>query len=136
MPNSDQTEEQQKFVKIGDNIVGTFQTGYSRVKRNAKKGISKTYLTGCNWFLENNENDDIIYTFRYNGELFITTNGIVKKKNFEFIVDNNSIIISDNTNSEMFFVENIKDDCLILYKLSSKETLIFSNQTKIKDHQI
>lgn len=132
-PSSELTKDQQRFVKIGENIVDTFQTGYSRVKKNAEKKISITYLIGNNWYLETNTNDEIIYTFRKNNELLITTNGIVKKKNYEFIVDNNSIIISDNINSEMFFIENLKDNCLFLFKISDKETLVFSNQTKYKD---
>lgn len=132
-PLSELSKEQQKFVKIGENVVDTFQTGYSKVKKNAEKKISTTYLIGNNWYLQTNENDDIIYTFRRNKELLITTNGIVKKKNYEFIVDNNSIIISDDINSEMFFIENLKDNCLFLFKISNKETLVFSNQTKFKD---
>ena len=132
-PDTELNEHQKKIIKIGDDVVDTFQTSYKKIKKKSEIIISKSYLTGCNWYLENDLDEDIIYTFRNNDEILITKNGIVERRKYEFIVDNNSLIISNNNQSEMFFIENLKDNCLMLYKISSKEMLIFSNHTKFKD---
>ena len=81
-----------------------------------------------------NDELNVIYTFRSGGEILITEQGIVKKGNYEFIVDNNSIIITSDGTSKMFHIENIKNDIFILKELANNSILTFYNQTKIKDN--
>jgi hypothetical protein len=103
-----------------------------KAKKYVEKKISLSYLTECTWALQNN-NLNILYTFRDNGELLVTTGGIVEKSSYELIIDNNSILISKNDITELYNIVNVQNDFLYLNRVSSNEILIFSNQTKYKD---
>lgn len=117
-----------KIVLDSEQIIST---NIGKAKKFAEKKISQSFLTGCNWIQQNSKNE--IYTFRGNGELLISRNGIIDKKKYELIIDNNSIIISGNSISELYNIVLVKDDFLQLHRISTKEILIFMNQTKIKD---
>ena len=82
-PDTELNEHQKKIIKIGDDVVDTFQTSYKKIKKKSEIIISKSYLTGCNWYLENDLDEDIIYTFRNNDEILITKNGIVERRKYE-----------------------------------------------------
>lgn len=101
--------------------------------KNSQIAVSKSYLTGSSWILINEEYSNVLYTFRSNGELLITTNGIVERCLFELIVDSDTILITKNGITEHFFIFNDKDDFLFLRQLSSDQVLFFANQTKYKD---
>ena len=106
----------------------------TKIKKTAQRSIGKSYLTGCSWMLiNNNDSENIIFTFRSNNELLVTKNGIVERKNYELIVDNNSILISQNEITEHYDIVNIQDDFLFINKLSTNSILVFANQTKFKD---
>lgn len=106
---------------------------YNKVKKYAQRNISKSYLTGCTWILSNEISENILYTFRSNGQLLITTNGIVEKADYELIIDNNSILITKNKITEHYSILNIYDNFLFLNKISTDSILVFANQTKYKD---
>lgn len=106
---------------------------YNKVKKYAQRNISKSYLTGCTWILSNETSQNILYTFRSNGQLLITTNGIVKKADYEIIIDSNSILITKNNITEHYSIINIYDNFLFLNKISTDSILVFANQTKYKD---
>lgn len=122
-----------RIVKNSEELLSS---NFNKIKKIAQKNISKSYLTGCSWLLINNENENqnIIYTFRNNNELLLTTNGIVEKLNFELIIDNNSILITKNEITEHYDIVNIQDDFLYLNKLSTNNIFVFANQTKFKDY--
>jgi hypothetical protein len=111
------------------------QLNLKKAKKFAQKSISKSYLTGCTWIMltENESDITFFYTFRNNDQLLITKNGNVEKAKYEIIVDNNSLLIEKKDIIEHFNIVNFQDDYLILNKLSTKEYLIFANQTKFKD---
>jgi len=76
------------FIRNSESMVNS---QYNKVKKYAQRNISKSYLTGCTWILSNELSKNILYTFRNNGELLITTNGIVEKAKYEIIIDNNTL---------------------------------------------
>jgi hypothetical protein len=108
-------------------------TNYKKVKKYAKISISKSYMTNCSWLLVNSDEKGVLYTFRSNDELLVTKKGFVEKLGYELIVDNNSILISNNGIIEHFNIVNVHDDFLFLNRLSSNKILVFANQTKYKD---
>ena len=121
-----------KAFKNTQNLVGS---NLVKAKKFAERTISKSYLTGCSWLLINdNEDENILYTFRDNYDLLITTNGIVEKLNYEIIIDNNSILITKNNITTHYDIVNIQNDFLFLKMLTSDKILIFANQTKYKDY--
>ena len=105
----------------------------TKLKKFAQRNVSKSYLTGCSWFLTAGTTDSILYTFRNNGDLLITTNGIVKKLEYEIFVDNNSILITKDGVMEHYTIVLVRDDFLFLNRLSSAKILTFANHTKFKD---
>lgn len=119
-----------KAMKNSEDLLSS---NINKIKKVAQKNISKSYLTGCSWLLVNNEEQDILYTFRTNEELLITNNGIVEKAEYELIIDNNSILITKNGIIEHYNIVNIEDDFLFINKISSNAIMIFANQTKFKD---
>ena len=120
-----------KFDKIVLDSEQIISTNITKAKKFAEKRISQSYLTSCNWSKQNSNNET--YTFRNNGELLVSKNGIIQRKQYELIIDNNSIIISENGISELYNIVLVKDDFLHLHRISTNEILIFTNQTKIKD---
>ncbi len=120
-----------RMVKNSEELLSS---NITKIKKIAQKNISKSYLTGCSWLLVNNENENIVYTFRNNNELLITKNGIVERYNFELIIDNNSILITKNDVTEHYDIVNIQDDFLFINKLSANNIMVFANQTKFKDY--
>ena len=120
-----------KAFKNTQSVVGN---NLNKVKKYAEMNISKSYITGCSWLLLNDEDDKVIYTFRDNYDLLITTNGIVEKFNYELIIDNNSILITKNNITNHYDIENIENNFLFLKMLSTEKILIFANQTKYKDY--
>jgi len=120
-----------KFDKMVLDSEQVISTNITKAKKFAEKKISQSYLTSCNWIRQNSNNET--YTFRSNGELLVSKNGIVDRKKYELIIDNNSLIISENAVSELYNIVLVKDDFLHLHRISTNEILIFMNQTKIKD---
>lgn len=106
----------------------------TKLKKSSGRSITKSYLTGCSWLMVNNDDQSqILYTFRNNNELIITNNGDVDIANYELIVDNNSILIKFSSKTEHHTIVNVKDDFLFLNKFSTDKTLVFANYTKYKD---
>ena len=105
-----------------------------KIKKGIEKEISKSYITGKSWaLLEDKSNDSFLFTFRNNGDLLMTINGIVKHGAYELIVDNNSILMTINGITEQYDILNIKDDYIYLYKISTNENMTLVNRTKLKD---
>jgi len=126
----DKALKKSKTVKSASDYVNV---NLKKAIKNSQITISKSYLTSCSWILINEENQDIFYTFRSNEELLITVNGIVEKAQYELIVDNDTILITQKGITEHFFIYREKDDFLFLRRLSSNKVLYFANQTKYKD---
>lgn len=122
--NSTQTVVESSSAFINSN--------FEKAKKYTQKKISKSYLTGCTWILAS-DTSNIQYTFRDNNELLISNGGIVEKKTYEIIVDNNSILISDDSKTELMNIVLVQNDFLFLNKVSDNKILRFANQTKFKD---
>ena len=105
----------------------------SKAKKSIEKTISKSYITNCSWILTNELNDNVLYSFLNNDELLITTNGIVKKANYQIIIDNNSLLITIDGVIIHYNIVNMRDDFLFMNKVSTNEILFFANRTKFKD---
>jgi len=104
-----------------------------KLRKYTEKNITKSYITGCSWILTNVQDENILYTFRDNSELLITTNGIVEKCSYELIIDSNSILITNRFITEHYDILNIHDDFIFLNKVSTEDVLVFANKTKYKD---
>src|SRR5690554_4643879 len=122
--NTTQTIVESSSSFINSNLV--------KAKKYTQKSISKSYLTGCTWALAS-ETDNIQYIFRNNNNLLISKNGLVDKRTYELIIDNNSILISDNEKTELYNIVLVQNDFLFLNKVSENKILRFANQTKFKD---
>jgi hypothetical protein len=106
----------------------------TKVKKYANQNVTKSYLTGSSWNLINlNSNDEILYNFKSNDDLYITTNGIVKKCRYEFIVDSKSVLITVDDVMEHYNILNMKDNFFFLKRLSTNQLYAFVNQTKYYD---
>lgn len=91
-------------------------------------------LTNYNWTLLNNTAyQEITYIFRKNGELLVSKDGNIERCQYEFIIDNNSILITDKDKTEIYNVLVLQDDFFMLNKYSSEEILYFANKTKFQN---
>lgn len=131
-PSRNEGNPANEFDKAVINSEQIISHNVKKLKKFTEMKISLSYLTGCNWILQN-EASNIMYTFRSNGELLITTNGIVQKFSYELIIDNNTILLTKNEVMELYNIVNVQNDFLYLNRVSSNEVLMFLNQTKIKD---
>lgn len=104
-----------------------------KAQKSIEKSVSKSYITGCSWIKTNDETAHILYTFRNNNELLITTNGIVQRAQYELMVDNNSVLITKGNITEHYNLINVYNDFLFLNKVSSDLVIVLANQTKFKD---
>ncbi len=121
------------FNRSTENTSALVNTTFNKVKKSIEKKISKSYLTGCSWIITNEPNENVLFTFRNNNELLITTNGIVKRAEYELIIDNNSILITKDNITEHYNILNVKNDFLFLNKVSTNSILSLANNTKFKD---
>lgn len=115
------------------NVQNFVNSKVTKAKKFTERSISKSYLTGCSWLLTNDNSSNKIFTFRANGELLIITDGIVSKASYELIIDNNSILITENDITELYNILNIENNFLFLNRVANKSILVFANQTKFKD---
>lgn len=106
---------------------------YVKLKKNAERSISQSYFTGCTWILASEQFSNVLFTFRNNGELLVTTNGRVQRCTYELIVDNNSLLITMDGETEHYTISQVYNDYLFLTKLSSDTIMVFANHTKFKD---
>lgn len=106
---------------------------YVKMKKTAERHISQSYITGCSWILVTEHFSNVLFTFRNNGEVLITTYGRVEKGQFELIIDNNTMLITQNGLTEHYIVTQVYNDYLFLNKLTTNTVMIFANHTKFKD---
>ena len=133
LPKENQKNIKRNIVNTTEQSAALVNSSYVKAKKTIEKTISKSYITNCSWILTNEINDDVLYTFLNNNELLITINGYVKRANYELIIDNNSILITIDNITQHYNLINVRNDFLILNKVSSDEILFFANQTKFKD---
>jgi len=122
-----------KSTISNDSIVSNSIT---KVKKYTKQNIAKSYLTGCSWNLSNITTSSVIFTFRSNSDLLVTKNGIVQKGSYEFIIDDNSILITRDGITEHYNIKHITNNFLFLIKLSTDTELVFYNHSKYKDKEM
>ena len=108
------------------------KTNITKAKKNLQIKASKSHLTGCVWLLID-ETKDLLYTFKDNNELIITDRISVQKGSYEIIVDNNTILITQNGNTENFELIVESQHFLFLKKFFSNDIVAFANYTKYKD---
>ena len=133
LPKENQKNIKRNIVNTTEQSAALVNSSYIKAKKSIEKTISKSYITNCSWILTNEMDDDILYTFLNNNELLITKNGFVKRANYELIIDNNSILITADGITQHYNLINMRNDYLLLNKVSSNEILFFANQTKFKD---
>jgi hypothetical protein len=129
-------EKKESEEKINNIIRGTnsfILETFNRSKKRIRKKFSKSYLTSYNWILTNELNDDILFTFKNNLELLITTNGTVKRAEYELITNNNCILITKDNLTEHYDILYIENDFLFLNKVSTDSILFFANKARFKD---
>lgn len=133
LPKENKKNIKENIANTTEQSAALVNSSYNKAKKSIEKTISKSYITNCSWILTNEVDDDILYTFLNNNELLITTNGFVKRVNYELIIDNNSILITADGITQHYNLVNMRNDYLLLNKVSSNEILFFANQTKFKD---
>lgn len=125
---------QNKTAKVIENSVSYTNHNFNKIKKNIEKSSTLNYITNCTWVQKNLDSiDEILFTFQSNGVLLKTTNGIVENCKYELVVDNNSLVITNNGISELYDIINLKDDLIYLYKISTRENITLINKAKIKD---
>lgn len=96
--------------------------------------ISRNKLVNTSWLKTNSDNRKITYSFLPNAELIISTDGDGIRARWEFIVDNDTIII-ESGKIEVFNCQIIYDEFLILNKDNTNSIEIFGNLSKFKSNQ-
>jgi hypothetical protein len=96
--------------------------------------ISKNKLLNSAWLKTNTGDNKVIYSFLNNKELIVSTDGDGKRGMWEFIVDNDTLIIEKET-IEVFNCQIIYDEFLILNKDNTTSIEIFGNLSKFKNNQ-
>ena len=122
-----------KAIRSANNTTDFLGASLNKAKKIAEQKISKSYLTGCNWVLVS----DILkkqYIFKNNDELLIATNGVIRRHNYELIIDSNTVLITIDGVTEMHNIVVVKNDFLFIERIKTNEILKFINQTKVKDY--
>ena len=114
------------------NNAGNFVSSQiTKAKKIAQQNITKSYITGSTWILINsNVNESILYNFKSNDDLYITSNGIVKKCKYEFLVDSDNILITEDEVTELYHAFNMQDDFFFLKRVSTGKIFALANHTK------
>lgn len=100
--------------------------------RNTNIIISESKLENSQWIKIVDESFKIIYSFLPDKRLIVTSNGDGIEKQWEFIVDNDNLLIRDN-NLIVYNCHIVNDEFLILNKDNTQEFELFANLTKYKN---
>lgn len=103
------------------------------IRRKGNNYFVEDSLTNYNWTLLNDtEYNEITYIFRKGGELLVSKDGDIERWQYELIVDNYSILLTNVDKTEIYSVLVLQDDFLMLNKYSKEEILYFVNKAKFQ----
>jgi hypothetical protein len=97
--------------------------------------ISKNKLSNTSWLKTNTGNNKITYSFLTDNELIISNDGEGIRARWEFLVDNDTLIIEKEC-IEVFNCQIIYDEFLILNKDNTDSIEIYGNLSKFKSNQV
>lgn len=103
----------------------SFENAISKAKSKSDQSIRVFDLTKKTWLLRSNMPSQVLYTFKENNQLFITTDGIVEKCSYEYLTNQNNLLIHKSGITEFYKVLKVRNELLELYKIFTKETLSF-----------
>lgn len=106
---------------------------FPRIKRYSKKLDAQTLLINQHWVLIDDESlNRIIFIFRDNNNLIISTNGIAEKGQWEDVGDNSLLIQS--TEGSYLFKHGFIDEKVLVLKIDSRdECAVFINESKFNE---
>jgi len=101
---------------------------FPKLQRYSQKLDNLTLLTNQHWVsIDNILSNKIVYIFRNNNELLVSTNGKVEKAKWEYI-GNKSLLI-DKANESYLFKHGFFDENILALKVdSSNEYAVFVNE--------
>lgn len=103
------------------------------VSKQANISFTTANITNHNWTLLNESPyKEVTYIFRKNNELLISRDGSIKRCKYEFVIDNNSILISNEKETVIYKIVVSRDDFFILNRYSTEQILFFANRTKFE----
>lgn len=114
--------------------MGFIQKKISQIIDKKDIALSKNKLLNTSWLKTSTGNHKITYSFLNNTELIISVDGDGTRAKWEFIVDNDTLII-EKENIEIFNCQIIYDEFLILNKDNTTSIDIFGNLSKFKSNQ-
>lgn len=103
-----------------------------KIQRFSQKLDNLSLLTNQHWvILDDITNNKIVLIFRNNGELLISTNGIVSKGKWEFL-GNNTLLIDQN-NTCFLYKHGFFDENILALKIDGENEFSFLiNETKFE----
>lgn len=114
--------------------MGFLDKKFRQIVDKADISLSKSKLSNTSWLKTNTGNSRISYSFLNNRELIISVDGDGTRAKWDFIVDNDTLIIEDKK-IEVFNFQIIHDEFLILNKDNTDQIEIFGNISKFKNNQ-
>jgi hypothetical protein len=96
--------------------------------------LAKNKLINTSWLKMNTGYSKITYSFQNNKELIISIDGDGVRAKWEFMIDNDSLII-EKENIEVFNCQIIHDEFLVLNKDNTTLLEIYGNLSKFKSNQ-
>lgn len=109
-----------------------FKRKIDKVFNQTDIAISKSKLEGSQWIKAEENQSRIIYTFMQNRRLLISDDGVGSEAEWEFLVDNDTLMIKKSTIT-VFNCHIVYDEFLILNKDNTDEFELFANFTKYKN---
>jgi hypothetical protein len=103
---------------------------FPRIQRYSEKLDNLTLLANQHWVsIDEIYSNKIVYIFRTNNELLVSTNGIVESLKWEYI-GNKSLIIEKSENKYLFKHGFFDENILALKLDSTEEYAVFVNENK------
>lgn len=107
-----------------------FSDIFPKIQKYSEKLDNLTLLTNQHWvFIDGLLSNKIVYIFRSNFELLISTNGKVEKAKWEYL-GNQSLLIDNKTDCYLFKHGFFDENILALKIDSSEEYAVFVNENK------
>ena len=116
------------------NISELIRSNFTKIKKAGEKKLSKNLLTNCMWVMIDETDVETLFIFKENNTLLISINGKITRCTYEFIIDNDTIIINDTVEEVLYYLAMIGDDFLVLNHSYENMVMAFANKTKFKDH--
>lgn len=105
----------------------------NRYMKLSDKLDTQTFICNGSWWIYNDTKEKEIWVFQNKGRLLTAVNGIVQVKEWEYVTNNKTILVTQENSSYMFNIAFIDDKVFLLNLDGTQEYILMLNENEISN---